>query len=94
MVDLLGRRHLLSTLLGFIRPLSPCAQNLASKVERRAFDVYMRLSVDNRKDEQKIKTELLKEFERGNQNREEAIYELNSRQCKPVNQLTSTLTKA
>ena len=94
MDDLLGRRHLLSTLLVFIRPLSPCAQNLASKVEGRAFDVYMRLSVEDRKDEQKIKTELLKEFERGNQNREEAIYELNSRQCKPVNQLTSMLTKA
>ena len=54
------------------------AQNLASKLEGRAFDVYMRLPPEEREDEQIIKTELLKEFERGNQNREEAIYQLNN----------------
>ena len=38
------------------------AQNLASKLEGRAFDVYMRLPPEEREDEQIIKTELLKEF--------------------------------
>ncbi len=45
------------------------AQNLASKLEGRAFDVYMRMSESDRKDVKKITDELLKEFERGKQDR-------------------------
>ena len=55
------------------------AQNLASKLEGRAFDVYMRLPAANKKSVEKIHAELLKEFEHGNQNREAAIFELNNR---------------
>ena len=42
------------------------AQNLASKLEGRAFDVYMRSSSADREKVNKIQSELLKEFERGN----------------------------
>ena len=59
------------------------AQNLASRLEGRAFDVYMRLSEEDKKDVEKIKGELLKEFEKGNQDRETAIHELNNRKRKP-----------
>ena len=59
------------------------AQNLASKLEGRAFDVYMRLSTADRKKVDKIQSELLKEFERGNLDRETAIVELNNRRRKP-----------
>ena len=58
------------------------AQNLASKLEGRAFDVYMRLSTADRKKVDKIHSELLKEFERGNLDRETAIVELSSRRRK------------
>ena len=40
------------------------AQNLASRLEGRAFDVYMRLSADDKKDVKKIELELLMEFEK------------------------------
>ena len=56
-----------------------CAQALASKLEGPAFDVYLRLSSDDRKDASKITAELLKEFERGRRNREEALCELSKR---------------
>ena len=49
------------------------AQNLASKLEGRAFDIYMRLSSEDRKSPEKIKSEIFKEFETGNEDREEAI---------------------
>ena len=49
------------------------AQNLASKLEGRAFDIYMRLSSEDRKNAEKLKSELFKEFETGNADREEAI---------------------
>ena len=55
------------------------AQNLASKLDGRAFDVYMRLSAADKKKADKISTELLREFEKGNQDREAAIFELNNR---------------
>ena len=55
------------------------AQNLASRLEGHAFDVYMRLSADDKKDVKKIELELLIEFEKGKQNREAAIQELNNR---------------
>ncbi len=59
------------------------AQNLASKLEGPAFDVYMRLSCEDKKKPEKIKSELLKEFEKGKQDREEAIFELTNRKRKP-----------
>ena len=59
------------------------AQNLASKLEGQAFDVYRRLWTEDRKQAQKIRIELSKEFERGNQDREEAIHELNKWKRKP-----------
>ncbi len=58
------------------------AYNLASRLEGRAFDVYLRLSETDKKDPSKINSELLKEFERGNEDRELAIHELNSRKRK------------
>ena len=56
-----------------------CAQDLASRLDGPAFDVYMRLSTEDRKKADKIKEELLKEFEKGQLNREEAIFELSNR---------------
>ena len=55
------------------------AQFLASKLLQPAFDVYMRLSDDDKKDFDKVKAELLKEFEKGQLNREEAIKLLSTR---------------
>ena len=55
------------------------AQNLASRLEGRAFDVYMRLSDQEKSDVSAIKAELLREFERGNQDRKVAIIELSNR---------------
>lgn len=59
------------------------AQFIASRLEGRAFDVYMRMSDADRKDQTKIKAELLKEFQRGKQNREVAIHELSTRTLMP-----------
>ena len=59
------------------------AQFVASKLSGPAFDVYMRLSNDDKKDFEKIKEQLKKEFERGQLNREEAIHVLSSRHRKP-----------
>ena len=52
-----------------------------------AFDVYMRLSVDEKKDFNAIRDELYKEFEQGNLDREEAILVLNNRQRLPEESL-------
>ena len=54
------------------------AQNLASRLEGRAFDVYLQLSAADKKDPGKIKAELMREFELGNQDREIAIQQLAS----------------
>ena len=59
------------------------AQFLGSRLEGRAFDVYMRLCEDDKKNPIKIKEELLKEFQRGNQDRDVAIHELSSRSRLP-----------
>ena len=59
------------------------AQNLASKLEGRAFDIYMRLSSEDRKNPEKLKSELFKEFETGNADREEAIVVLGNRKRHP-----------
>ncbi len=50
-----------------------CTEALASKFEGPAFDVYLHLSSEERKDASKIKAELLKEFERGKRQREEPL---------------------
>ena len=42
-----------------------CAQNIASRLEGRSFDVYLRLADIDKKNPEKIKEELLREFERG-----------------------------
>ena len=60
-----------------------CAQNLASRLEGPAFDVYLRLNETERKDVNKLKQELMKEFERGQQNREDAIAILSNRTRRP-----------
>ena len=49
------------------------------KKEGPAFDIYLQLSTEERKDVNKITEEVLKEFERGKRNREEAISELSKR---------------
>ena len=58
-------------------------QNIAIKLEGRAFDFYMRLQCDDKKDPGKVKFEFLKEFEKGKQNREEAIFQLANRKRQP-----------
>ena len=55
------------------------AQHIASKLEGPAFDVYLRLPEDDKKNVAKIKQELLSEFEKGQLNREKAIQELAKR---------------
>ena len=52
---------------------------IASKLNGPALDVYMRMPDDDKKDPEKVKTELKREFERGNRDREEALAELNIR---------------
>ena len=59
------------------------AQFLASKLVGPAFDVYMRLSDDDKKQFPRIKAELLNEFEKGQLNREEAIHLLADRRRQP-----------
>ena len=59
------------------------AQFVASKLSGPAFDVYMRLSDEHKRDFDQIKEQLKKEFERGQLNREEAIHVLSSRHRKP-----------
>ena len=59
------------------------AQFAASKLNGPAFDVYTRLTDDDKKDYTKLKEELLKEFEKGQLNREEAIQELDKRRRLP-----------
>ena len=60
------------------------AQFLGSRLEGRAFDVYMRLSEEEKKDPNRIKEELKREFQRGNQDREVAIHELSTRSRLPL----------
>ena len=59
------------------------AQNLGSKLEGPAFNVYLRLSEAEKKDVEKIKEELMKEFQLGNQDREKAMQELTNQHRKP-----------
>ena len=59
------------------------AQFTASKLSSAAFDVYMRLSDEDKKNFPRLKEELLKEFEKGQLNREEAIHLLANRRREP-----------
>ena len=59
------------------------ANFLASRLIGQAFEVYMRLSDDNKKSFDEIKKELKKEFERGQLNREEALHILSTRVHRP-----------
>ena len=52
------------------------AKYIASKLGSSAFDVYRRLSTDDKKDPEKIQEQLLKEFCREERNREEALHAL------------------
>ena len=58
------------------------AAAIASRLEGPALDLYLRLSTEDRKSADRIKEELLKEYERGNRDREEALSELSSRRRK------------
>ena len=49
------------------------AVSLASRLEEPAFNVYMRMSEEDRKDIEKIKTELRSQYQVGNRDREEAL---------------------
>ena len=51
-------------------------QHIASHLEGPAFNVYMCLSDDHKKDTRQIKKELLKEFKWRQLNRDEALQEL------------------
>lgn len=55
------------------------AKSLASNLEGGAFKVYLRMSTDDQKDVEKIKQELLSEYEVGAVDREQAVVELSSR---------------
>ena len=59
------------------------AQYVVSKLMGPALEVYLRLTVADKKDFDKIKEELLKEFLRGQLDREEAIAVLESRKRGP-----------
>lgn len=74
----IAKAELYSSLKNYTR--EKCAQALASKLEGPAFDVYLCLSSEDRKDANKITPELLKEFERGRRDRAEALSELSK--CK------------
>ena len=75
--EFITKVELYSALKGYSGEKS--AKNLASKLEGRAFDVYLRLSEGDRKDVNIIKDELPKEFERGQLNHEEALFTLSKR---------------
>ena len=55
------------------------AQAVARHLELPAFNVYLRMSADDQKDVEKLKTELKKQYEVGKINREEAQSLLNLR---------------
>ena len=52
------------------------AQFLASKLSKGAFQVYRRMTEDDKKDFDKIVAELLKEYKRGSRDREAALQKL------------------
>ena len=54
------------------------AVSLASRLQEPAFNVYLRMSEEDRKDVEKVKAELKKQYEVGNRDREEALQLLSS----------------
>ena len=58
------------------------AVSLASRLQEPAFNVYLRMSEEDRKDVEKVKAELKKHYEVGNRDREEALQLLSSVQYK------------
>lgn len=56
---------------------------IAERLEDAAYDVYTTLNTEDRKDPEKIKTALLKNFHRSKRNREVAVEELATRQRLP-----------
>ena len=52
------------------------ARFIANKLSGSTFEVYRRLSANDKIDPEKIKTELLKEYSREERNREEALHKL------------------
>ena len=79
--EFITKVKLFSSLKGYSGEKS--AQYLASKLDGRAFNVYLRLREEEQKNVDKIKEELLKEFERGQLNREEALVALSKRSRNP-----------
>ena len=59
------------------------AQHFGTKLLGPALDVYMRLTSEEKKDFTIISDELLKEFERGQLNRDDALYQLERRNRLP-----------
>jgi hypothetical protein len=86
-VEFLKKVELHSKLKGYAD--EKLAQNLASRLTGPAFDVYMRLSDAEKNNNETIATELLKEFKPGQQDREEAIVQLQKR-CRQVEEPTLT----
>ena len=58
------------------------AVSLESRLQEPAFNVYLRMTEDDRKDPAKIKTELKKQYQIGNRDREEALFLLSPVQRK------------
>ena len=79
--EFITRVELLSALNGYSGEKS--AQYLASKLEGPAFDVYLRLGEEDRKNVTRLQQELLVEFEKGHANREEALFTLSNRVRNP-----------
>ena len=63
------------------------AAAIGSKLDGCALDLYMRLTDAEKKSPNRIKEELLKEYERGNRDREEALTQLMSRSRKATEPL-------
>ena len=78
--EFITRVELLSALNGYSGEKS--AQYLASKLEGPAFDVYLRLGEEDRKNVTRLQKELLVEFEKGHANREEALFTKSSAKSK------------
>ena len=54
------------------------AVSLASRLQEPAFNVYLRMSDEDKKDVEKIEAELKKQYQVGNRDREEALYLLSA----------------
>ena len=73
----ISKVELISALKGYTD--EKLSKSLASNLEGDAFNVYLSMSTDDQKDVEKIKQELLSEYEVGAVDREQAVVELSSR---------------